>query len=103
MSSVLSILVIVWVIYMIVKKHYPQAVLLFAGVILLAWAVFVNGTMVLSAKASSGSNVLDIFETIQVLMSERIAGLGLMIMSIAGFAKYMDYSDDIYSGVQSVV
>ncbi|WP_196596230.1 C4-dicarboxylate transporter DcuC [Pectinatus frisingensis] len=91
MSSVLSILVIVWVIYMIVKKHYPQAVLLFAGVILLAWAVFVNGTMVLSAKASSGSNVLDIFETIQVLMSERIAGLGLMIMSIAGFAKYMDY------------
>jgi C4-dicarboxylate transporter len=36
-------------------------------------------------------------------MSERIAGLGLMIMSIAGFAKYMDYSDDIYSGVQSVV
>lgn len=42
MSSVLSILVIVWVIYMIVKKHYPQAVLLFAGVILLAWAVFVE-------------------------------------------------------------
>ncbi|WP_182186188.1 hypothetical protein [Pectinatus frisingensis] len=28
---------------MIVKKHYPQAVLLFAGVILLAWADLLMG------------------------------------------------------------
>ncbi|WP_196593216.1 C4-dicarboxylate transporter DcuC [Pectinatus sottacetonis] len=91
MSSLVSILVIMWVIYMIVKKHYPQAVLLLAGIILLICAVFVNGTMILSAKVSSGSAILDIFTMIQVLMSKRVAGLGLTIMSIAGFAKYMDY------------
>ena len=91
MSSIVSIIVIAWVIYMIIKKHYPQAVLLFAGIILLSWAVFVNGSAILAAKESSGSTILDIFSTIQVLMSTRVADLGLTIMSIAGFAKYMDY------------
>lgn len=91
MSSLVSVIVIVWVIYMIVKKHYPQAVLLMAGIILLSWAVFVNGTSILSAKQSSGSTILDVFHTIQIIMSRRVAGLGLTIMSIAGFAKYMDY------------
>jgi len=91
MSSLFTFLVILWVIYMIVKKHYPQAVLLLAGLVLLGWTVFVNGAPVLGAKASSGSAVLDIFHTIESLMSVRIAGLGLTIMSIAGFAKYMDY------------
>jgi len=91
MSSFVAVIVIVWVIYMIVKKYYPQAVLLMAGVILLAWAVFVNGAVILPVKQSSGSAILDIFHTIQIVMSTRVAGLGLTIMSIAGFAKYMDY------------
>ncbi|MEG2068498.1 MAG: C4-dicarboxylate transporter DcuC [Acidaminococcaceae bacterium] len=91
MGTVFTICIIAWVIYMIIKKHYPQAVLLMAGMALLTWAVFVNGTQVLAAKQSSGSAILDIFHTIQVLMSTRVAGLGLTIMSIAGFAKYMEY------------
>jgi c4-dicarboxylate anaerobic carrier family protein len=91
MSSLVAVIVIVWVIYMIVKKHYPQAVLLMAGIILLAWAVFVNGAVILPVKQSSGSTILDIFNTIKTIMSVRVAGLGLTIMSIAGFAKYMDY------------
>lgn len=91
MGIVFTILVIAWVIYMIVKKHYPQAILLTAGILLLTWAVFVNGSAVLGAKQSSGSSILDIFHTIQAVMSTRIAGLGLTIMSIAGFAKYMEH------------
>ncbi len=91
MSSVVSICVIVWMAYMIVKKHYPQGILLLAGIILLSWAVFVNGATILPAKESSGSGFFDIFSTIEVLMSKGVAGLGLMIMAIAGFAKYMDY------------
>ncbi|MEG1345400.1 MAG: C4-dicarboxylate ABC transporter, partial [Acidaminococcaceae bacterium] len=81
MGTVFTICIIAWVIYMIIKKHYPQAVLLMAGMALLTWAVFVNGTQVLAAKQSSGSAILDIFHTIQVLMSTRVAGLGLTIMS----------------------
>jgi DcuC family C4-dicarboxylate transporter len=76
---------------MIVKRYYPQAVLLTAGGVLLLYVFFIGSTPILAGKESSGSNFLDIFQTIKSLLSSRVAGLGLMIMSIAGFAKYMEY------------
>jgi DcuC family C4-dicarboxylate transporter len=91
MGIIITILVVAWVIYMIIKKHYPQAVLLIAGIILLLAAYFIGSNPILSAKESSGSALLDIFHTIKVLLSSRVAGLGLTIMSIAGFARYMEY------------
>ncbi|MCC5466355.1 C4-dicarboxylate transporter DcuC [Pelosinus baikalensis] len=91
MGIIITILVVAWVIYMIIKKHYPQAVLLMAGIFLLLTAYFTGSNPILSAKESSGSALLDIFHTIKVLLSSRVAGLGLTIMSIAGFAKYMEY------------
>ncbi|MBU2700015.1 DcuC family C4-dicarboxylate transporter [Sporomusaceae bacterium BoRhaA] len=91
MGSMITILVVAWVIYMIIKKYYPQAVLLTAGIILLLATYFMGTNPILAAKESSGSALLDIFHTIKVLLSSRVAGLGLTIMSIAGFAKYMEY------------
>lgn len=84
-------IVIAWVVYMIVKKYYPQAVLLTAGMILLLAACQLSNTVLLEGKQSSGSVFLDIFHTCSVLLSSRVAGLGLTIMSIAGFARYMEY------------
>lgn len=92
MGILITILVIFWVIYMIVKKYYPQAVLLSAGIILLFAAYILGTNPILAAKESSNSPILDIFHTIKVLLSSRAAGLGLTIMSIAGFAKYMEYT-----------
>ncbi|WP_312202381.1 C4-dicarboxylate transporter DcuC [Anaerospora hongkongensis] len=83
--------VIAWVVYMIVKKYYPQAVLLTAGMVLLLAACQLNNTVLLEGKQSSGSVFLDVFHTGSVLLSSRVAGLGLTIMSIAGFARYMEY------------
>ncbi|MDR3566310.1 MAG: C4-dicarboxylate transporter DcuC [Negativicutes bacterium] len=91
MGSIITIIVVAWVIYMIVKKYFPQAVLLTAGIILLLATYFIGSNPILAAKESSGSAFLDIFHTIKVLLSSRVAGLGLTIMSIAGFAKYMEY------------
>lgn len=91
MGSVIAVLVVIWVSYMIVKKYFPQAVLLAAGIILLLAAYLIGGNPILAAKQSSGSAFLDIFHTITVGLSSRVAGLGLTIMSIAGFAKYMEY------------
>ncbi|WP_346352983.1 C4-dicarboxylate transporter DcuC [Azotosporobacter soli] len=90
MGIIISILVVAWVVYMIIKKHYPQAVLLIAGITLTMAAYFI-GNPILSAKESSGSAFLDVFHTLNVLLSSRVAGLGLTIMSIAGFARYMEY------------
>lgn len=91
MGSFIAVLVVAWVAYMIVKKYFPQAVLLAAGIILLLSAYFIGSNPILAAKQSSGSAFLDVFHTIKVILSSRVAGLGLTIMSIAGFAKYMEY------------
>jgi len=91
MGVVIAALVIVWVIYMIIKKFFPQAILFIAGIILLLATYFLGLNPILAAKESSGSAFLDVFHTIKVLLSSRVAGLGLIIMSIAGFARYMEY------------
>ncbi|MGL5512739.1 MAG: C4-dicarboxylate transporter DcuC, partial [Sporomusa sp.] len=91
MGILFATLVIIWVVYMIIKKHYPQAVLLIAGMVLLLATCLMEVKPVLDAKQSSGSSLLDIVHTIKVILSSRVAGLGLTIMSIAGFAKYMEY------------
>jgi len=91
MGMIITLLVVAWVIYMIIKKFYPQAVLLIAGIVLLLATYFIGSNSILAAKESSGSAFLDIFHTIKILLSSRVAGLGLTIMSIAGFAKYMEH------------
>lgn len=90
MGIIITLLVVAWVVYMIIKKFYPQAVLLIAGIVLLLAALLLGHTTILEGKQSSGAAFLDIFNTISVLLSSRVAGLGLTIMSIAGFAKYME-------------
>ena len=91
MGIVVAGLVIIWVVYMIIKKYFPQAILFIAGIVLLLATYFIGSNSILEVKQSSGSAILDIFHTIKVLLSSRVAGLGLTIMSIAGFAKYMEY------------
>ncbi len=91
MGVLIAALVIIWVIYMIIKKFFPQAILFIAGIVLLLATYLLGINPILAAKESSGSAILDIFHTIKVILSSRVAGLGLTIMSIAGFAKYMEY------------
>ena len=92
LGLIIAGLVVVWVAYMIVKKYYPQTILVVASVVLLiaATIIGVKGG-VLPAKQATGSGILDIFHVFKVISSSRVAGLGLTIMSIAGFASYMDY------------
>ncbi len=68
MGILITAIVIAWVIYMIVKKHFPQAILLIAGIVLLLATHFLGTNPILAAKQSSGSAFLDIFYTIQNLL-----------------------------------
>ena len=92
LSLLIAGLVVLWVGYMIVKKYFPQTILIIAGIVLLSAAAIigVKGGL-LPAKASTGSMVLDIIQTFTNIAQTRVGGLGLMIMSIAGFSAYMDY------------
>lgn len=87
----ITLFIIFFVGYFIVKKFYPQGVLFVAGFLLLCTAIFLKDTPILNEKASIGSNFLDIFQYLKDTFSKTTAGLGLTIMVVGGFAKYMDH------------
>lgn len=90
MGLVISIVVIGWVAWMIAKKGYATAVLLIAGVTLLGMSVLLDLGPGLTVKKSTGSSFFDIFQVVQNIMSSNLGGLGLSIMAMGGFSKYMD-------------
>ena len=91
MGIVISLLVTFWVGYFILKKYKAQAVLFIAGFALMFAAVALGLGTILPAKQSTGFVLFDAFEFIKNTLSSRAAGLGLNIMAVAGFARYMDH------------
>ena len=91
MGIVISLIVTFWVGYLIVKKYKPQPVLFIAGMVLMFTAVFLGLGKILPVKESTGFVIFDAFEFIRKTFSSRAGGLGLNIMAVAGFARYMDH------------
>ena len=90
MGIVISALVSFWVVFLIYKKYKPQPVLFLGGMILMYIAVLCGYGTILPEKASTGSWFFDAFEFMRKTMSSNAAGLGLNIMSVGAFARYMD-------------
>lgn len=90
MSLVISALVTFWVGYLIYKKYKPQPVLFMGGMVMMYLAAALGYGSILSAKASTGSVFFDAFEFIRATFSSNVGKLGLNIMSVGAFAKYMD-------------
>lgn len=61
-----------------------------AGGVMLAGSMIMGWGSVLPAGKSTGMWSFDLFELIRTLFSNRLAGLGLNIMAVGGFARYMD-------------
>lgn len=74
----------------VLKKYPPQPVLFVAGVCMMACALFMGMGDIVPTKQSTGSAWLDILQSINLSFSNRAAKLGLIIMLIGGFSKYMD-------------
>lgn len=91
MGIVISLIVTFWVGYLIVKKYKPQPILFVAGFILIFAGVALGLGHILPAKQSTGLVLFDAFEFIKQTLSTRAAGLGLNIMAVGGFARYMDH------------
>lgn len=90
MNFVLAILVIIAVGYFIVKKYQVQGVLLIGGAILLLGGILLNDSPVM-AKSATGSLYLDIFSQLSKNFIKTSGSLGLAIMIVSAFAKYMDH------------
>lgn len=90
MGVVISALVTFWVGYLIYKKFKPQPVLFMGGMIMMYAASILGYGEILGAKATTGSVFFDAFEFIRATFSSNAAKLGLNIMAVGAFAKYMD-------------
>jgi DcuC family C4-dicarboxylate transporter len=78
---------------LILKNYQPQTVLLVAGLVLLGLtALMLPDQAILYQKAKSvGWKGFDIFAFVKDSLTTQIAGIGLIIMSSAAFADYMDH------------
>lgn len=76
--------------YLILKKYYAPWSLLIVGLLLLALVSFVDPNPLLTNKTATKSPIFDIFQIFTNVSSSTLAGLGLQIMVISGFADYLD-------------
>lgn len=90
MGVVISAIVTFWVGYLIYKKYKPQPVLFMGGMVMMYLAVILGYGQILGPKATTGSVFFDAFEFIRATLSSTAGKLGLNIMSVGAFAKYMD-------------
>ena len=88
-GPLLSLIFIVIVTILLLKKIYPHAVLLFAGILMLSISFFLELEMP-NLKSPTGFEGFDLFRYIKESFSKTNAGVGLMIMTIGGFVSYID-------------
>ncbi len=88
-GPIIAILFIVLVAYLLIKKYYPHAVLLIAGLVMLVVAWVLQFPLP-ELNKSTGATGLDLFRFIKESFAETNAGVGLMIMAIGGFVAYID-------------
>ena len=83
-----SVMVVALIAKGIIAEIYPQALVLVGGTVLLMLAAFLFPETEL-VKASTGSRFTDVFSSIRTVFSNSLTSLGLTIMVIAGFSRYM--------------
>lgn len=78
--------------FLIIKKYNTQAVLFGSGILMMLIGVIAGGPDFLpKGVSSSGATVVDFFLVIKSISSSTLAKLGLIIMAVGGFSKYMGY------------
>lgn len=85
-----AIIIVLAVARYVLKKYPPQPILFLAGILMMILALVFGLGQILPAKQSTGSIWLDIIQFISLSFSSRAAALGMIIMLIGGFSKYMD-------------
>lgn len=87
---ILSVIVLLTMGYLILKNYKPQVVLAAAGIFLMICGVWLEYGALVAPEKSSGYLLVDIYNEILRMLSSRAAGLGLSIMAVGGYARYMD-------------
>lgn len=88
-GPIISVLFIVIITRLLVKKYNPHATLLIGGLLMLLVATVLK-LQLPEMEKSTGFSGFDLFKFIKESFSTINAGVGLMIMAIGGFVAYMD-------------
>lgn len=92
LGIVFGCLMLVVVGWAILKGKYAPFILFAAGAAMLLFAViFETGSFMPKKALPTGSEYLDIIEFIRYSFSNNFANLGLLIMTMVGFASYMTH------------
>ena len=89
-NIIIALLVTVVVSYFILKKYKPHTVLFAGGMLLLILASLFHTGVFLKEELQTGFWLFDIFEYIKVTFANDTKGIGLIIMTVGGFAMFMD-------------
>lgn len=90
-----TLLAVIVVAYYILKKYNPIFVFFLSGIILLIFAFYITGAPIPKAPSREHSSFLDVlldsYAFITATFKSQLSGVGLIIMSVAGFAAYMKH------------
>ena len=92
MNIVICVIIIAITGILLMKRYQPQPILIGMGILMMYIAYegsWINA--ILDESQSTGVLVFDAMDIVLITTSENVVSLGLMIMTCAGYAKYMEH------------
>ena len=92
MNILICLIIIAITGILLMKRYQPQPILIGMGILMMYIAYegsWINA--ILDESQSTGILVFDAMDIVRITTSENVVSLGLMIMTCAGYAKYMEH------------
>lgn len=90
-SIILTLIIVIIVATLILKRYKPHAVLLIAWITLLIAAQFLGINTIVEIEKSTGFWLFDVFDLIRTTLTKDAGSLGMVIMAAGGYAVYMNH------------
>ena len=92
MNILICLVIIVVTGILLMRRYQPQPILIGMGILMMYIAYEGNWIhAILDESQSTGVLVFDAMDIVRITTSENVVSLGLMIMTCAGYAKYMEH------------
>ena len=92
MNILICLIIIAVTGILLMKRYQPQPILIGMGILMMYIAYEGNWIhAILDESQSTGVLVFDAMDIVRITTSENVVSLGLMIMTCAGYAKYMEH------------
>lgn len=92
MNILICLIIIAITGILLMKRYQPQPILIGMGILMMYIAYEGNWiNAILDESQSTGVLVFDAMDIVRITTSENVVSLGLMIMTCAGYAKYMEH------------